>query len=297
MPIIRFDSTDLRLSRARHGCFALACLLSALTFVSCRDAVAQSDRVVARHQKAFYEAWLRRDLSDNELRQVTDELIAMYTKRGKDRAAIREIAQSFESYTKILREQNGRPAAITTRHFLLAANYFDPDMQNTTELRLLTEPDPVRVVDPGYKRLMTERDVVALVNIHHFAKSEDDPRHKELSRQDIDRLVAELDRTFGNYPKATEMPQFFGETAAFWAGVQQEWPQLSAEERRQARAYAGKTYKALMPTRMYARLWGLDMTTAFSRRQEDVMASMVYINEVNMRSSVLSVLMDKIASW
>src|SRR5262245_17138872 len=260
-------SLRFRLSPSWSGCLALSCILSALTLFSCACAGVQSDSVVARQQRAFYEAWLRRDLRNNELHEITDEFIAMYTRAGKDRAAIHEIAKSFEPYTKILREQNGTPLAFTTRHQLLMSNYFSPDMKNTTELRLLTEPDPVRVVDPGSKRLMTESEVVALANIYNFAKSEGEPRHKDLSHKDIDRLVVELDRAFGNYPDASEMPQFFGETAAFWAGVRQLWPQLSAEEKRMARAYANRTYKAIMPTQMYARLWGLDTSAAFSRRQ------------------------------
>jgi hypothetical protein len=277
--------------------FALLSLLCAIACVSCSGAAAQSDRIVANQQKAFYEAWLRRDLRSDELRSITDEFIAFYTKKGKDRAGIHEATKPFAEYTKFLREKDGKPGALTWRHALLAVNYFDPDMQNTTELRLLTEPDPVRVVDPGYKRLMTEKDVVALVNIYHFAKSNGAPRHKELARQDLDRLVAELDRAYGNYKTATELPQFYGEAAAFWAGVQQQWPQLTAEEKRQARAYADKTYKALMPTQMYAKLFGLDTSAAFSRRQNDVTAALVYINEVNMQSLVLDRIRSAAEKW
>jgi hypothetical protein len=162
---------------------------------------------------------------------------------------------------------------------------------------LLNEPDPARVVDPGSKRLMTERDVVALANIYNFAKSEGAPRHKELSRQEIDRMVVELDRAFGDHPKAGEMPQFFGETAAFWAGVRQEWPRLSEDEKRQARAYANRTYKSVPPVKLYAKLWGLDMNAAAARYLDDVSARAVYINEVNMQSIVLRKIMDEVGSW
>lgn len=297
MSINEFALPSFRSSRITNGCLVLAILLLALRFVSCADAAPQSDQVVARHQKAFYEAWLRRGLSANELREVTDEFIAFYTKQGKDRAGIHQAAESFTIYTKLLREHDGTPGAITTRHFLLAFNYFTPEMQNTTELRLLNEPDPVRVVDPSTKRLMTEKDVVALANIYNFARSEGVPRHKELSRQEIDRLVAELDHAFGNHPKAGEMPQFFGEAAAFWTGVRQEWPRLSEEEKRQARAYASKTYKSVPPVQLYAKLWGLDTNAAAKRYLDDVTARAVYINEVNMQVLVLGQIMNKVGSW
>jgi hypothetical protein len=170
-------------------------------------------------------------------------------------------------------------------------------MRNTTELRLLTEPDPVRVVDPGYKRLMTEKDVVALVNIYLFANSEGEPRHKDLSRQDLDRLVVALDRAHGNYPKATEMPQFYGETASFWAGIGQQWPNLTAEEKRQARAYAGRTFKARMPIPLYAKLFGLDTNAAASRYLDDVNATSVYLMEIGAQSIVLNAIRNAAANW
>jgi hypothetical protein len=297
MPISGFDLSGFRLSYTCRGCFTLICLLCAVACISCSGAVAQSDQVVARQQKAFFEVWLRRPLRGDELRVITDEFIAFFTKRGKNRAAIHEATRLFAEYTKFLREQDGTPGALTLRHQLITANYFEPDMQNTTELRLLTEPDPVHVVDPGYKRLMTEKDVVALANIYNFANSDGEPRHRDLSRQGIDRLVVALDRAHGNYPKATEMPQFYGETAAFWEGVRQQWPHLNVEEKRQARAYAKKTYKALMPTQMYAKLFGLDINAAFSRRQDDVSAALVYINEVNMQNIVLNVLWNEVRTW
>jgi hypothetical protein len=297
MPITGFDLSEFRPSHTCRGYFALISLLCAVVCVSCSGAAAQSDQVVARHMKGFFEAWLRRELRGNELREVTDEFIALYARRGKDRAGIHEAAKSFDLYTKLLREHDGTPGALTTRHFLLALNYFAPEMQNTIELRLLNEPDPVRVVDPGYKRLMTEKDVVALANIYNFANSDGEPRHKDLSRQVIDRLVVELDRAYGNYPKATEMPQFYGETAAFWAGVRQQWPHLNAEEKRQARAYAQNTYKARMPVPLYAKLFGLDDNAAASRYLDDVNAVMVYINQVNMQNTVLDVLRNQVRTW
>jgi hypothetical protein len=297
MPTNGFDLSGFWLSLTCRGCFALICLLCAMACGSGSGAAAQSDQVVARQQKAFFEVWLRRPLRGDELRLITDEFIAFFTKRGKDRAAIHEATKPFAEYTKFLREHDDTPGALTLRHQVLVANYFEPDMQKTTELKLLTEPDPVRVVDPGYKRLMTEKDVVALANIYNFANSEGEPRHKDLSRQGIDRLVAALDRAYGNYPEATEMPQFYGETAAFWAGVRQHWPQLTAEEKRQARVYADSTYKARMPVPLYAKLFGLDTNAAASRYLDDVNAVMVYINKVNMQNIVLNVLRNEVRTW
>jgi hypothetical protein len=285
----RFGSLGLRCLPASNRCFVFISLLLMLLSISCVIGEAQSDPVVARHMGAFFEAFLERKLSGTELREVTDEFIKFHTGYGKNRAAIHERAQTFGSYVKILREHKGSPAEFTLSHVRIELNYFQPSMQNTTFLRLLTEPDPVRVVGPLTKRLMTERDVVALFNLHNFSTSEGDPQHKELSRQQIESLVVELDRAIGTHPKSVRMPQFCTEAAALWAGIRQEWPRLSAEEKRKVRAYAGKGIEAYMPPpEMYARLLGLNATGAFSRYMDDFRAVTLMIFEMNLMTSFWS---------
>jgi hypothetical protein len=268
MAMKRLNFLGLRRSRACGKCFALVFLLFTMTFVSCIEGEAQSDPVVARHMGAFYEAFLGRKPSGSELRAIVDAFIKGHTKNGKSRAAIHEIARSFDPYTKILRENKDGPAALTTRHLMIESNYFGG--VNSTELQFLTEPDPIRVVDPKSRRLMTERDLVGLVNIRNFAKSNEDPIHRELSRQELDRLAIELDRLFGSHPKTERLPQFFGETAAFWAGVRQNWSQLNDQEKSLARAYANKTWRIRMPAEMYGKLLGLTPKVALSRQMDDV---------------------------
>lgn len=143
-----------------------------------------------------------------------------------------------------------------TRHSLIEANYLNPDLHGTIELRLFAEPDPVRVVDVRSRRLMTERDVVALANLRHFAKSGAEPRHREPSRERIEELVSLLKRSIG--ANGGTLPQFFADAAAFWTGVRQQWPYFSAQQRGMARAYAANTGRVSMPAKMYASLWGLD---------------------------------------
>ena len=62
---------------------------------------------------------------------------------------------------------------------------------------------------------------------------------------------------------------FFKEAAALWAGVRREWPGLSAEQKREARAYAGKGAMASMDTKMYAKLLDLDTNVAFKHWADD----------------------------
>ncbi|HKX30982.1 MAG TPA: hypothetical protein VJ302_25055 [Blastocatellia bacterium] len=274
--------------------FRPVCLVLVLGVISCGGAAATADPVVADHLEAFFEAFLDRQLRGNELREVTDEFIKIHTGEGKKRASIQEIAKSFDVHTKWLVTRKGRPADFTTRQIVLEANYFSPLMKNTIELRLLTEPDPVRVADPRSKRLMTERDLVALANLRHFARSNDDPQPRELSRQQIDRLAAELNRLCGDHPNAQRMPQFFGEADSFWSGVRHEWPQLNAEEKRLVRTYADKTWRIRLTFELFAKLWGLNPQAARSRYMDDMSIRMGMMTDLILQHNNMSIFWDKI---
>jgi hypothetical protein len=284
-------SICIRIISAVRGCFVLAGLLSTLIFISCVDGVAQSDQVAARAQKAFFEAWLKRELRGDELRKVTDEFIAFYAKKGKDRAAIHEAAKVFLGYAKILREQDGAPMAIRLRHELLEANYFAPDLQNTTELRLLLEPDPVRVVDPRVKHLMTEQDVVALANLFSFITNSDEgPRSQKVERKKIDAMTIELDRAFRD---AAAMDRYFHETAALWAGIRREWPNLSAGQKRQVRAYVTHGQMAPMDDyKLYGRLLDLNDSEAFQYAFNDILYAGMTVNAAIRRFELINTLRD-----
>lgn len=290
----RTRNSGLRHPHCIRGYLALVLLLATSPSVSCLYGAAQSSQVVERDLGAFFEAYLGRSLSVRERREVVNEFIKYHTGKGKTQAAMNESAQTFGSYVKILRDGKGGPADFTLRHVRIEANYFEPELRNSTFLRLLTEPDPVRVVNPRGKRLMTERDVTALANIRDFARSNGDPHNRSFSRQELDQMVAGLDQAFGGSSKARELPQFFAETAAFWAGVQREWPRLSDEEKSLARAYANKTWRIRMPAQMYGKLLGLTPKAAMSRHSDDVYNRLVMITNIQLEITNLPILLDKI---
>jgi len=95
--------------------------------------------------------------------------------------------------------------------------------------------DPVRVVDKKSGRVMTERDVIALANIHHFAVTKSSPHHHELSRQQIDDLASLVNRRIA---ETGGMPRFYGEAADYWVDVRSDWSELSTKQQRRAREYA-----------------------------------------------------------
>lgn len=276
---------------AQFPCRALLyALLPTLMLASC--GAGSPDAAVSRDLQSFFEAFVGRELSGTEIREVTHEFVELHTLNGKTPDAIREIARQLDVHADAMRRDAAGPAALMTRHALLEANYLNPDWHGTIELRLLTEPDPVRVVDVRSRRLMTERDVIALANLRRFASSNSQPRHEQLSRRQIEQLVAALQAAVGG--NSGNMPRFFGEAAAFWTGLQQAWPALDAGQKSLVRAYADKTWRVQMPVEMYGRLWGLEPQAAARRHADDVSARISAITDINMRLGNLPPLMDAI---
>jgi hypothetical protein len=258
-----FNATRLLAALAIVGsCFASAVGAQA------PDDVA--DRLVARRMTAFYEVYTGRKLTPAEVRQVTREFVQGHAGGGMDLQRIQRVAGDFGAATILLREDAGHPASFSLRHQVLEKNYFRRDMQGTLELRLMTEPDPVRIADARSKRLMTESDVVAFANLHHFVASQGAPRHRKVSRRRIDELVSLLERSM--VANGGTIPQFWGDAGAYWAGVRQHWPYFDAQQRNMARDYAARTWRVSMPVEMYASLWGLDRTAAMNRWTNDVSA-------------------------
>jgi hypothetical protein len=248
-----------------------------------------ADAEVARHMGAYYSALVGRELTRAELRELTEQFVRLSRDGGKSIERVREVARAFDPGTKMLKA--GGPAAQTQRDWMLAENYFRTSLQGTIETRLMSEGDPVRIIDRRSRRVMTEGDVVALANIRDFARSSGEPRHRDLSRGDIEVAVKKLDALVGGDGK---MPQFFHEAAAFWAGVRKEWSKLDAEQRDLARAYANKTWRIRLPPEMYERLWGLPRHAVFGRQADDVSARMAEMTMINLHLGNLPILMDQI---
>jgi hypothetical protein len=248
-----------------------------------------ADAEVARHMGAYYSALVARELTRAELRELTEQFVRLHAAGGKSLEQVREVARAFQPGTKRL--EAGGPAAQTERDWMLSENYFRTSLQGTIEIRLMVERDPVRITDRRSRRVMTEGDIVALANIRDFARSNGEPRHRELSRREIDGAVKRLEALVGGDGK---MPQFFHEAAAFWAGLRREWPALDATQRDLARAYANKTWRIRLPPEMYERLWGLPRHAVFRRQADDVSARITQITMINMQLGNLPILMDQI---
>lgn len=252
----------------RAVAMALACAVLAPFHSALADEDPVNDPLVAQRMHVYYEGLLGRKLTPKEAHGVTQEFLQGHGRGGKSSQNIRDLAFELGLNGILLREEKNSPAALSLRHALLEANYFRPSMQNTLELKLLTEPDPVRVADAQSQRLMTEQDVLALANIYHFTKSKDAPLHRPLSSQQLDELTTLLNRSFKKRPGT--LPRFFADASAFWAGVRQQWPYFNTQQRNWTRAYAASSWRTQMPVEMYMRLLGVDRQIASNRWSADV---------------------------
>jgi hypothetical protein len=255
---------EMHVDGRRCGTMVVLLLLPIATFA----AQPLSDPVATRRMQRFYEVYTDRTLTSEEVRTIDEEFSAGHARNGKSREDIRALSAEFGLHTILLREEKGRAAALSLRHRLIEANYFRPQMRGTLELRLLTEPDPVRVADARSGRVMTQRDVVALANLWNFSEATAAPHHRELSQRQVDELVSLLQK--GVNGTAGRLPQFFGGAAAYWAGVRQLWPYFNSEQKSLARAYARNTWQVRMPVELYAALWGIDRASASRRWSADV---------------------------
>ncbi len=248
----------------RWGMMFVLSLMPVVTFAT----QPLSDPVATRRMQGFYEVYTGRKLTTEEVRTVGEEFSAGHARNGKSRETIRALAWEFGLHMILLREEKDRAAALSLRHRLIEANYFRPQMRKSLELRLLTEPDPVRVTDVRSGRLMTQRDVTALANLLYFANTTAVPRHRELSPRQCDELVSLLNQ--GVNDTRGGLPQFFGDAAVYWAGVRQLWPYLNSEQKSFVRAYARDTWRVRMPVELYAALLGIDRASASRRWSSDV---------------------------
>lgn len=252
------ENAVLRRHLARFAAFVLICAapMSGMSGVA-------AGRDPDKRVKAFLEAYLRRPLTGAETAQIA----AGSTEKESDLAALPPV-------TDILINKDGQAEALMVRHQIIQGTYFS-GATSPVDPKIFQELDLVLVVDRQHKRLMTERDVVAIANIANFGLSQADPSHKDLPRETVMRLTAALDKAYGPYKNAGELPPLFSEAAAFWAGVRREWPRLNASEREFVRKYCQATWGATphkaATNELYARLWGLSKEQAAMRSLDDTM--------------------------
>ncbi len=233
------------------------------------DGVYRSDAQMRTLAARFFSAYLKRPLSAEELRQVTHEWLVHCDRFSAEER--REYDAGVAELTEAIRRHDPLDGAHAQRRALLVSNYFSPSQQRTLTLALLGEPDPVRVASRGSEQVMTEGDVVAFVNVMVWLDAGGAPRHQRLTREQIEKAVSALKGMHEHPTRPMPMPRFNSEYAAYWAGVQREWPRLDATQREYVRRYPQHLSHTDLPVELFERVWGLDHTDAGLRRLSDTM--------------------------
>jgi hypothetical protein len=119
----------------------------------------------------------------------------------------------------------------------------------------------IAVTDTKGKRIMTEGDVLAFVQLMKFQRTGVDPREIEKVRGPNDaKLAASLTAELRAMVEHGGMlPEMLPDSTAFWTGLLQNWASLTTEEKDRARNYVGKNLEGLLtdlPEPLYARLMG-----------------------------------------
>lgn len=221
----------------------------------------KSTKVVRSELAKFYEVYLSRKLSQQELDQVTKQFIEHFG-ASTCKAKCVQALDSHNANMTIFKNKRGQPEELVIRHAYISQNYFSPKMRGTLIQRLLAEPDPIRVVNPVTQRLMTEKDVIALANLELFRQSNGAPKHQSFSQKEIDEAVSVLEPLVGSQPKAKKMPIMFVTAAELWAGIQRNWSSLSASEQQSVRDYIQYKSDKPIPVHLYSRLSGLPVNQA-----------------------------------
>ena len=241
--------------------FALLILCICFADASQADTQVRSIEKVRSVVKNFYQTYLNRPLNPAELEQIVKEFVDYYGGDGCPVACEENLALSAV-HTKVMRNKRGQPEDLMLRHMYIIANYFDPKIEGALGHQLLIEFDPIRVVDMNNKRLMKQSDIVGFINIAHFLKSDGPPKQYSYTSDEIDQVAKMIDKNYGMHPGSEGLSWFAGAAAVYWAGLQREWPKLSAQERKAVRQYRMTGSLNPLPISLYRRLFGVSENDA-----------------------------------
>lgn len=277
------------------GGFAWLVAFALLTFglfAPPAHAISSNDPSILQRVQALTEALLRHPLEPS----LWDQLLADEAKHPVEYNE--ETIARLDRLIKILREQNGSPTAFHLRHIIATSLAYHPRPEEMPAAFLyLVAYDPRAVFDNRNKRIMTLADIRAVMSIRQFIASQKDPRDIMLASEEFAEDVAmELQRTIKRGGSLTDLSV---DAAAFWAGITQNWGNLSASEQKTVRDYAkrGLTGHAALPDKLALMLLGwsqneLNMKkpgTATNRLNTGALAGSYSNRIINITSEALAI--------
>lgn len=203
-----------------------------------------------------------RELTDDEVVTVAKEFIPLL---GDSECTTRciEAIRYNEVRVAPVKEMPGTTLDVRTRHDYISDLYFSPEQRGSLIQRLSAEADPIMVVENAPQRLMTRADVVAVMNLYHFARESGPPAAKAFTERDVNAAAETLNSLYGSSEYV--MPRHLPLAAAYWRGLELQWSTFSDTQRAQVRGYfASGGVRKPLASDLYAALLGLSAEKARS---------------------------------
>ena len=196
----------------------------------------------------FYEIYVRRKLTRDEVKQVTQDMRDYY----ETEQLAREAAARFRANGEWLKKTATPYEEEVFRHRLILGNYAN-ERTGKTSRKLLLEPDPPLVTSDRWTGVMLRSDVIAYAQILDFQKG-GPPKTKKVSDRKINALAKALNEILKG---RTWAPMQYSGLRTTWMAIQSAWGTLTREEKEAARIYALKAFRApFAEVKTYQKIFG-----------------------------------------
>ena len=115
---------------------------------------------------------------------------------------------------------------------------------------LTDEVDPIRLADAKSGRIMTEGDVLGLMNINRFLRDGGEPNEETFAADEIESHVSVFQQRYIEGPES--LPYRAALAAELWAGIRQNWDALDGNQKDAVLAFlSDRAFKASLDTSTY----------------------------------------------
>lgn len=240
----------------------------------------------------------KRQLTDEEIDRAAREYYALFDNQCAARCI--ETTQANVDRVEPMKTRPGEPADLLARQYYSRVLYFSPTQAGSFIQQLTNEADPIRVADKKSSRIMTHGDILGVMNINRFIKQGSDPVSHTFSAREIDVEIVRYRRNFVD--GVFKLPFRAGLAAELWAGLQQNWNRLDADQQQLVRLYfSDKEGTTSMSAATYQVLWdlsdaaALDWQRAFVREQQH--ARLEYISYIMMMGAAATISNNSEGYW
>lgn len=271
-----YQAMIIDFGRKMMGCAAvLACTFA--TYQAEGQELAYDD--MRDNVEYVLELIAKRPLSADEVERAANEYYASFDHHCGPRCI--DAVNVNKRRVQPMATDPGSPRDLLARQYYSRVLYFSPAQAGSFIQSLSDEVDPIQLADAKSERIMTQGDVLGVLNITHFLRHGGEPTEQSFAATEIDELIASFRREFVEGYKS--LPYRAGLAAELWAGLHQNWNRLTAEQKDAVRTYlsdARFTIRLDIPT--YQAWLGMSYEEALAYEKDDHWA------QLNLRAESLN---------